>query len=389
MQTASFCAQQLRDLTESFGAGCATSDYNVNAWRAGPAWRIANGRLSFSRVADEFVFAGAGNMKQGRFVIGAFLVFFLAAVNAQQAPAKNEKFVAAEQAMKAKKYEEAQRGYEQANKALGGHCMECFLNSAQAALMLGKHDDAVKLSGKAVEAAATPDEKFAALVGRVKLLIQVLPVKKDLPIEEESASKALELRPDDLTAHYLHGLVLLRAEKDEAGVAELRGVESRLTDGPDKKLVQSFISNPRRARMQIAPEFQAKTSTGSIVTLADLKGKVVLLDFWATWCPPCRESVPEIKELRKKYGDRLAVLSVSADDDRDKWSQYISKHEMTWLQSWDKDNDPSVLKAFGVHSFPTYVLLDGDGVVRERVNGLEEHQTLTRRLHDALEKSLK
>jgi thiol-disulfide isomerase/thioredoxin len=328
-------------------------------------------------------------MKQGRVLIGAFLVFFLAAAYAQQAPAKNEKFVAAEQAMKAKKYEDAQRGFEQANKSLGGHCVECLLNSAQAALMLGKRDDAVKLSGKAVEAAATPDEKFMALQSRVKLLIQVLPVKKDLPIEEESATKALELRPDDLTAHYLYGLVLLRAEKDEAGVSELRGVESHLTDGPDKKLVQSFIANPRRARMLIAPEFQAKTSTGSTVTLADLKGKVVLIDFWATWCPPCRESVPEIKELRKKYGDRLAVLSVSADDDRDKWSQYIAKHEMAWLQSWDKDNHPSVLEAFGVHSFPTYVLLDGDGVVRERVNGLEEQQTLTRRLHDALEKSLK
>jgi len=83
----------------------------------------------------------------------------------------------------------------------------------------------------------------------------------------------------------------------------------------------------------------------------------------------------EIKDLRKKYGpDRLIILSVSADNKKEDWSEYIAKHDMTWLQSWDKGNNPSVLKSFEVHSFPTYVLFDGDGIVRDRVNGLDEHQ---------------
>jgi thioredoxin-like negative regulator of GroEL len=317
------------------------------------------------------------------------LLFLLVAIAcAQNSPDKNEKFVAAAQALQEKRYEAALHGFEKANKAAGGHCMECFLNSAEAAMLLGRHDDAVKLSGKALEAAATPDEKFAALLGRVRVLALMLPSKKDLPLEEECATKALEMRPGDAAAHYVHGLVLLRQGKDDAGIAELRDVVSRLPDGAARKVVQSFIDNPRRARFQFAPEFKAMTSDGRSVTLADFKGKAVLIDFWTTWCPPCRESVPEIKALRKKYGDRLAVLSVSSDTERDRWSEYITQHQMAWLQSWDKDNHPSVMDAFGVHSFPTYVLLDGDGEVRARVNGLNPQESLSDLLHDTLGKCL-
>jgi thiol-disulfide isomerase/thioredoxin len=321
-----------------------------------------------------------------------FLAFLLAVqiLVAQSSPTDNEKFKAAELAYKAKRYEDAVRGFEQANKALGGRCVECLLKAADASLPLGQRDDVVKFASKAVDAASTPEEKLKAHVRRSTLLLEIAPNAKEQATAEADARIAVELNPMSPDAHYALAMALLRQSKDEAGIAEMKWVESHIPESPDKKIVHAIIADPRRARMVFAPEFTAVTSEGNRVTLADLKGKVVLLDFWATWCPPCRASVPEIKELRKKYGmDRFVVLSISADNKQEDWSEYIAKHDMTWLHSWDKRNRPSVIQTFGVHAFPTYIVLDNEGIVRERVNGLEQQQTLTYRLHGVLDKLLK
>lgn len=321
----------------------------------------------------------------------AFLLAACVAISgwAQNTYAENEKYKAAQQAYKDKKYEDAQRGFEQANKALGGHCVECLLNAATAAGDAGNVSDVRKLTARAVEAASNPDDKFRALFGRASMLFRSPADPKLLAEEEEAARQALQLRPDDIAAHYAHAVALLRLEKDSEGVAELRQLLPQLPEGKDRKLVETYIADPRRTRLEFAPEFTANTGDDKAITLVELKGKVVLIDFWATWCPPCRASVPEIKELRKKYGERLLVLSVSADDDQKAWSEYIAKHDMAWLQSWDKGNEPSVLKAFRVHSFPTYLLLDGDGIVRARINGLQQQESLTYRLKPVLEKLLR
>jgi thiol-disulfide isomerase/thioredoxin len=318
------------------------------------------------------------------------LLLFVPKTFAQSSPGDNEKFKAAQKAYEEKKYDDAARGFEQANKSLGGHCAVCLLNASEASLRLYRRDEALKLSAKAIDAAATPQEKFEAHIYRSQLLLRIDPNDKEQAAAEAEAQKAVALQPDSTPAHIALGMAQLRQKKDEVGITELKWVESRLPEGAEKRRLQAIIVDPRRAREQFAPEFTATTSDGKQLTLADTKGKIVLIDFWATWCPPCRASVPEIKELRRKYGpDRLIILSVSADNKKEDWSEYIAKHDMTWLQSWDRSNKPSVLESFEVHSFPTYVLFDGEGIVRERVNGLDEHQTLTSRLHDQLNKLLK
>ena len=91
-----------------------------------------------------------------------------------------------------------------------------------------------------------------------------------------------------------------------------------------------MLADPRRAREISAPEF-AFTSTslqGESISLKELSGKVVVLDFWATWCPPCRESLPELKELTKEYpSEKLAVISVSADENESQWKRVRSRKE--------------------------------------------------------------
>ena len=71
-----------------------------------------------------------------------------------------------------------------------------------------------------------------------------------------------------------------------------------------------FVKDP-----EVAPPLQVRDLRGNSVTKSDWGGKVVLVNFWATWCPPCREEIPELIELQKQYGDRLQIIGISEDED--------------------------------------------------------------------------
>src|ERR1700731_3183356 len=90
------------------------------------------------------------------------------------------------------------------------------------------------------------------------------------------------------------------------GTAALRNVAAQKSD---RMQVVRLASNP-----QPAPAFLARDIDGNVVSTADWKGKVVLLNFWATWCPPCREEIPELIDLQNRYKDRLHVIGISMDD---------------------------------------------------------------------------
>jgi thiol-disulfide isomerase/thioredoxin len=90
------------------------------------------------------------------------------------------------------------------------------------------------------------------------------------------------------------------------GTATLRNVAAQKSD---RMQVVRLASNP-----QPAPAFLARDIDGNVVSTADWQGKVVLLNFWATWCPPCREEIPELIDLQNRYKDRLHVIGISMDD---------------------------------------------------------------------------
>jgi thiol-disulfide isomerase/thioredoxin len=117
-----------------------------------------------------------------------------------------------------------------------------------------------------------------------------------------------------------------------------------------------------------APAFSLQTLDGKTVTRDSLKGKVVLLDFWATWCIPCLKALPELKDLRKKNANQpLVIVSVSVDDDKKTVQDFASRNGMDWLQAWD--GEMRAVSAFRVDSFPSYVLLDADGRIAYRQRG--------------------
>ena len=117
-----------------------------------------------------------------------------------------------------------------------------------------------------------------------------------------------------------------------------------------------------------APDFTQKTPDGEDLSLSDLRGKVVLIDFWASWCGPCRKENPHVVKLYKKYKDQgFEILSVSLDKDMNRWTQAIEKDGMDWkhvsdLKGWKNQ----AAQTYSVKSIPHTVLLDADGKIIAR-----------------------
>lgn len=113
-----------------------------------------------------------------------------------------------------------------------------------------------------------------------------------------------------------------------------------------------------------APDFTLKDLTGKNISLSDYKGKVVLLEFWATWCPPCKASVPALVALNKKYGQRgFIVVGLSVDTDSDvseKVRQFSASHNITYPVLLA---DEATQKKYNITSIPTGILIGKDGYI--------------------------
>jgi len=113
------------------------------------------------------------------------------------------------------------------------------------------------------------------------------------------------------------------------------------------------------------PDFSEKDVAGQPLSIANYKGKVVLLDFWATWCPPCRAELPNvIKTYEAHHKDGFEIIGISLDQDQQKLTTYTKDKNMTWPQYFDgKGWQNKLAVKYGVNSIPATYLLDGDGKI--------------------------
>jgi thiol-disulfide isomerase/thioredoxin len=114
--------------------------------------------------------------------------------------------------------------------------------------------------------------------------------------------------------------------------------------------------------------------------------KLVLLDFWASWCGPCRESLPDLKQFQSAFGsDQVQVVSISEDRDERTWTNFTSQNQMTWEQRFDAAGESA--RQYGVKGFPTYILVDGNGTILQRYEGEDPSQSLVERIGPDIKKA--
>jgi thiol-disulfide isomerase/thioredoxin len=130
---------------------------------------------------------------------------------------------------------------------------------------------------------------------------------------------------------------------------------------------------------QKAPGLEAQNSSGG--------GKVTLLDFWATWCGPCRHALPGLKQLQAVYGaDKVEVISISEDEDEGTWQSFVSQNQMNWTQRIDSDHQ--MMRQYGASALPTYVLIGKDGNVVQQYVGDDPGQPILERMGPDLQRTL-
>src|SRR4029077_17810957 len=187
----------------------------------------------------------------------------------------------------------------------------------------------------------------------------------------DEMTKALAVHANFPSAVYLDGRALAHLKQDDAAKAQFeRFVTMRPPEDTDRQRALRYISQPELARAKMAPPFAVTTLDGQRVSLDDLKGKVVLLDFWATWCGPCREALPHMQKIAKNFqGQPLLVLSVSLDNDEQKWKDFIAKNGMTWPQYRDGGFTGPVARLFAVDAIPHTFTIDADGVLQDEQIG--------------------
>ncbi len=121
-------------------------------------------------------------------------------------------------------------------------------------------------------------------------------------------------------------------------------------------------------RSAAAPDFTLQDLDGRKMSLSDFKGKVVMLDFWATWCPPCRASIPSIERMHKAYGDKgLAILAIALDEGGwDTVKEFSAQHGITYRVLRGTEE---VAAQYLVRSIPTIILVDKEGNLSRQFMG--------------------
>ncbi len=214
-------------------------------------------------------------------------------------------------------------------------------------------------------------------------------------IEDAQAKQALSTKLYDAssanyTAHMAYLLehyadrnsivaVLDRAGSVDAAVKETAlaqleassAVGKTLADNYRKEVAEREAARERMKEGNPAPDFEFQTVKGKKTSLDKYKGKVLVLDFWASWCGPCRKEIPHLKEYYAKFkGKDVEFLSISIDAKKDAWTKALQEENMEWQQGWCPDGGKAVMDIYQFSGIPFILVIDKEGnIYKKRVRG--------------------
>jgi thiol-disulfide isomerase/thioredoxin len=292
-------------------------------------------------------------------------------------------------------YDDAISSYQEANEIAGGKDKTCLRAILELQIANADYDDAIDTSHTFAAVASTPAEKSYAAASRGRALFlesepqsEPAPEAKPQPAKPESQPEsksqydlnllnsahtafqaALAIDPKNSSALFTDGEVLAHLGQTEAARARFQACLATIhPDDPTYLRTQRFAKNPALALQPMTPPFSVTTLDGSTFNPDQMNGRVVLIDFWATWCGPCLKELPQIKQIAKDFaGQPLTILSISWDEDDQTWKDFLHKNGMTWPQY--RDIDHKIGQLFDVEALPSYFTIDSDGVLTSELLG--------------------
>jgi len=276
--------------------------------------------------------------------------------------------------------------YKQALKAAGKDCAACFEALARVEMKMEIYKDSADSAAQMAAHVADPKVKAEAEYREGLAFFRLYQAQTiglgTIDKDEKRALNSLKLAepplkqgetddPANEPLRMLHGRVLAALKQDEIASREFEACAAATGANPEEcTRARHFAHDVSLARGEPAPAFELTTMDGKKVSLDSLAGKVVLIDFWATWCGVCARDSDYVQSMLDSFDEkRFVLLEVSTDDSEAKWRNFVEDKRLHGVHTLDEHKNMQDL--FHVAAFPTYVVIDGDGMVRLRAVGIE------------------
>ncbi len=180
--------------------------------------------------------------------------------------------------------------------------------------------------------------------------------------DDQAIKRFVKLHPDSYTSAFL--LLQMKSSLPVNDLERTYQVLSKNMQGSENgKVIAGYIAGVKSSGIgQFVKDFVLNTPDDKPLAFSELKGKYVIVDFWASWCGPCKGSFPHMKEIYNKYkGDKFEIYSISVDQSKSDWLNELKKLELPWLQTLDTKNIAS--GSFAVSAVPTTYMIDPQGKI--------------------------